>query len=149
MLDRACDAGLATQAWQLAWAADSALELQGHWADFGTAWTLALSAASTLRDARANAYARRRLAYAFTLLARDDEADGHLSEALRLYQEIGDLVGQSVVHHSLSHLYEQRHDLGRAPHHAERALGMLGGGRRPRRAGGGAQRHRLVSRTTR
>jgi DNA-binding SARP family transcriptional activator/tetratricopeptide (TPR) repeat protein len=122
VLGRAGDSGLATQCWQLAWAADSALELQAHWQDFADAWQIAQSVAAALPDSRAQAFACRRLAYAYLLLGRDGEADAQLSHALRMYEEAGDLIGQSVVHHSLSYLYDRKHDLERALHHAERAL---------------------------
>ncbi|GIF64113.1 SARP family transcriptional regulator [Asanoa ishikariensis] len=122
VLGRASDLGISTQAWQLAWAADSALERQGHWSDFAHAWQLALSVAGTLPDVRAQAFAHRRLAYACMLLGHDDNAGAQLSQALRLYESSGDAFGQSVVHHSLSNLYDHRQDPTRALHHAEQAL---------------------------
>ncbi|REF99696.1 DNA-binding SARP family transcriptional activator [Asanoa ferruginea] len=122
VLDRARDPDVARQAWQLAWAVDSALERQGHWSELAHAWRLALSIATALPDLRAQAFAQRRLAQACTLLGRDAEADAHLGQALRLYEDAADDAGQAIVHHSLSCVYEQRHDFERALHHAEHAL---------------------------
>ncbi|GIF58154.1 AfsR/SARP family transcriptional regulator [Asanoa iriomotensis] len=122
VLDGAGDSDVAKQAWQLAWAADSALERQGHWSDLAHAWRLALSIATALPDLRGQAFAQRRLAQACTLLGRDAEADAHLGQALRLYEDAADHAGQAIVHHSLSCVYEQRDDYKRALHHAEHAL---------------------------
>ncbi len=122
VLGSATDLGMRTQVWQLAWAADSALERQGHWSDFAHAWRLALSVAGTLRDVRAQAFAHRRLAYAYMLLGHETDAGAQLSQALRLYEKSGDALGQAVVHHSLSNLYDHRQDPTRALHHAEQAL---------------------------
>jgi tetratricopeptide (TPR) repeat protein len=71
---------------------------------------------------RAQAFAHRRLAYACMLLGHDADAGVQLSQALRLYENSGDAYGQSVVHHSLSNLYDHGQDPTRALHHAEQAL---------------------------
>jgi transcriptional regulator with XRE-family HTH domain/Tfp pilus assembly protein PilF len=115
---RAADAGLARQTWQLAWAADTALERLGHWQDLVESWKLALAA---IADTQARAYGHRRLAHGFTLLGRDTEAEAELGEVLRLYEESGDLTGQAVTHHSLSFMYDSLDDVGRARQHAELA----------------------------
>jgi tetratricopeptide (TPR) repeat protein/transcriptional regulator with XRE-family HTH domain len=118
VLGRAADSGLARRTWQLAWAADTALERLGHRQDFVTAWELALA---DTRDTRARAYGHRRLAHGFTLLGRDAEAEAELRKVLRLYEETGDLTGQAVTHHSLSYMYDTLDDVVRAMHHAELA----------------------------
>ncbi|WP_213005884.1 AfsR/SARP family transcriptional regulator [Paractinoplanes toevensis] len=119
VLGRAAESGLERQTWQLAWAADSALDRLGHWPDLVGSWELALGAT---RDTRALAYAHRRLAHGFTLLGRDAEAEAQLREVLRLYEEADDLTGQAITHHSLSYMYDTRDDVERALHHSELAL---------------------------
>ncbi|GIF23614.1 DNA-binding SARP family transcriptional activator/tetratricopeptide (TPR) repeat protein [Actinoplanes tereljensis] len=119
VLGRAAETGQGRAAWQLAWAADTALERLGHWHDLVSSWERALRVAP---DTAARAYAHRRLAHGFTLLGRDAEAEAQLQEVLRLYEQAGDLTGQAVTHHSLSYMYDTRDDVERALHHSELAL---------------------------
>jgi DNA-binding SARP family transcriptional activator/tetratricopeptide (TPR) repeat protein len=119
ILGRAAETGLDRQTWQLAWAADTALERLGHWQDFVGSWELALG---VTRDPRARAYAHRRLAHGFTLLGREAEAEAQLRAVLRLYEEAGDLTGQAITHHSLSYMYDTLDNVDRALHHSELAV---------------------------
>jgi len=114
--------GFDRQAWQLAWAMDTFLYRQGPWHDLVTVWQAALSAGRLRDDAAAQAYAHRRLARAYTLLDRPDDAVAAFQRALDLYCRDGDLAGQAHAHHDLSILYERLGRLPDALRHAELAL---------------------------
>ncbi|MCO8273648.1 tetratricopeptide repeat protein [Actinoplanes sp. TRM 88003] len=109
--------------WQLAWTLDTFLYRQGPWHDLVTVWEAALA---TVGHDRARAYAYARLARAWTLLDRPDEADRDYQLALDHYEQADDIAGQSSTHHELAILRERQGRLPDALAHAERALEISG-----------------------
>jgi tetratricopeptide (TPR) repeat protein len=114
--------GFDKQPWQLAWALDTFLYRQGPWHDLVTVWQAALSAGRRRDDLAAQGYAHRRLARAYTLLDRPDDADRSYQDALDLYRRAGDRGGQAHTRHDLAILYERRGRLPDALRQAEQAL---------------------------
>ena len=108
-----------TRPWQLAWTLDTFLYRQGPWHDLLTVWQAALS---TVSGPRARAYAHGRLARAYTLLDRGDDADRHYRRALARYRQAGDRAGQAAIHHELAILFERQGRMPDALAQAERAL---------------------------
>lgn len=118
--------GFDRQSWQLAWAMDTYLYRQGPWHDLVTVWQAALAAGRRLGDLAAQAYAHRRLARAYTLLDRPDDAARGYRRALGLYCQAGDLGGQAHTHHDLAILFERHGRLPDALRQAELALAATG-----------------------
>jgi tetratricopeptide (TPR) repeat protein len=107
--------------WQLAWTLDTFLYRQGPWHDLLTVWQAALSTVSGLRP---RAYAHSRLARAYTLLDRGDDADRHYQRALAHYRRAGDRDGQAATHHELAILFERQGRMPDALAQAKRALDL-------------------------
>ncbi|HEV7965021.1 MAG TPA: BTAD domain-containing putative transcriptional regulator [Actinoplanes sp.] len=114
--------GFDKQTWQLAWALDTFLYRQGPWHDLVTVWQAALSAGRQRDNPTAQAYAHRRLARAYTLLDRPDDADRSYQDALDLYRRAGDHGGQAHTLHDLAILFERQGRMPDALRQAEQAL---------------------------
>jgi tetratricopeptide (TPR) repeat protein len=125
MLHRAADNGLATYAWQLAWALDTYLYRRGDWSDEADAWRTALQVDPPLDDATAQATALRRLARADTQLGRYADAEADLRQARDLYLNTGDLAGQAHTHHAQGYLWQQQDQPAEALKHASDALALF------------------------
>ena len=122
VLALAAESGSDTHAWQLPWGMAPFLQARGHWQDWATTQRTALAAAIRLEDIAAQALSSRLLANACTDLNELDQARGHYTSSLTLYQQLGNRRGEAKVEHSLSVLagHQGRHvdALG----HAEQAL---------------------------
>ncbi|WP_433301021.1 tetratricopeptide repeat protein [Actinoplanes sp. CA-030573] len=123
---QARDEGLDTQAWQLSWALDSFLNEERRWDDEGAAWAVALDAATTLADGPALAYAYSFLAVADARRQRFAEAQLHMSRALGLVEEAGDVAGTAECRFILSYLWWLQGDQQRALAEAETSLELFG-----------------------
>jgi tetratricopeptide (TPR) repeat protein/transcriptional regulator with XRE-family HTH domain len=97
---------------------------QGHWHDWADAAHAALAAAQRIRDVREQGYAHRGLAQAYTWLGRFDEVGDHSRQALDMFGQAGDKVGQAHTHYTVAYLWEQRADHGAALVHAQQALDL-------------------------
>jgi DNA-binding SARP family transcriptional activator/tetratricopeptide (TPR) repeat protein len=117
----AAGAGRDTHAWQLAWALDTVLHRRGRWHEWAGVWRAALPAAGRLPHPAA-AYARRLRGDAVARLGDHEQAQAHLQQALRLYTEAADLVGQAQTHHDLGYLWGRWSRPDRALEHAQQAL---------------------------
>ena len=114
--------GLDTHVWQLAWALDTYLIRVGHWRHGTQVAESALAATLRLADPLAEAQARRQLAYAYTFLGRNADAEPHLERALALFAAAGDRIGQGDAHRGLARTHARRRRFFPALEHAERAL---------------------------
>jgi transcriptional regulator with XRE-family HTH domain/tetratricopeptide (TPR) repeat protein len=123
-VERAAVTGFDTHTWQLTWSLWTFLDWYGHWHDQITAGRAALAGAERLADSYAQAITHRGLTHAYTRLYRLDDAHSHLSQALDLATEAGDLTGQGHNHHALAYLWEQRGRLDLALDHARRSLDL-------------------------
>lgn len=121
-IDHAARAGYDTPAWQLTWAVSTFLDRQGHWHDWAVACLAAVAAAVRLADLGTQAWARRTLARAYTRLGRFNDADTELRDALGLYRESADQVGQADTHHYLVIMLSRQNLLTGALDHARQFL---------------------------
>ena len=151
VIQAAADTGHPTHAGQLPHMLVPFFERQGHWHDFAATHRIAL-AATQGADQQGQAYAQLRIGQALARAFRPEEARPQLTEALRLFEGLGDLAGQSDVHfflgitchrqeqnrEALAHM-QQAVDLARA-HGAYRPWAR----RRPQRPGLGPRRTRRL-----
>lgn len=118
-------AGLDTHTWQLVWTLADFQQWRGLWHDRAANLHTALEAAHRLDHRAEQARAHRGLGYAYTRMARNDDAHTHLRLALDLYDELGDPVGQARAHHGLSYLLERQGNARAGLAHAEKALNLF------------------------
>jgi tetratricopeptide (TPR) repeat protein/transcriptional regulator with XRE-family HTH domain len=121
-LSLAAGSGFDTHAWQLPWAMTTFLEIRGHWQEWAVTQRIALAAATRLGDTAAQALSGRLLANACIDLGDHDQARGHLASSLRLYQRLGNRLGEAKVHRSLHLLADRQGRYVDALGHAEQAL---------------------------
>jgi tetratricopeptide (TPR) repeat protein len=127
-LRRAADEGFDVPVLQLAWALRTFHVYGGHRGAMATVWRAAILAAQRIGRLDLAAEAHRCVALAATYVDDHDEAHAHYQQALRLFAEAGDDVGQGYTHQSLALLSERRDDPRGALHHAERAVAMFRSG---------------------
>jgi tetratricopeptide (TPR) repeat protein len=124
-VDYAATTGFDTHTWQLAWTLRMFFYRRGRWHDLVATSRAAVGAARRLANLPAQAQAHRNLAYAYTQLSRFDEAHTHLTHALDLTTQTGDLTGQAYTHQRLSSLWEQWGNYPQALDHAWQALNLF------------------------
>jgi tetratricopeptide (TPR) repeat protein len=91
-----------THAWQLPWTMVDYFERQGHWLDWSDTHQTALAAARGHGGREGQARARVGLGRACQWLGQVDESRTHLWQALRLFDALGDPLGQALAHVQLS-----------------------------------------------
>lgn len=125
-IDLAATAGLATHAWQLAWAIGDVLDWRGLWPAMVASQTTAMHAAQQDGDDRGVAHCCRLLGRAYIRVGRWDEAESLLLQAVRLFDALGDPVGEANSHIALSRIHEQHGRMPAALSHSQRALDLFG-----------------------
>jgi DNA-binding SARP family transcriptional activator len=90
--------GFDVHAWQLAYSLETLFFRRGHWHDWAATQRTALAAACRLGDRHAQALARSGIANAQIAAGDLTDALGHLTIALRLREESGDVTGQARIH---------------------------------------------------
>jgi DNA-binding SARP family transcriptional activator len=125
LIDYAAEHGFDEYAWQIPWAMAAYLHRRGRWRRYGVTQTIALAAAERLGDKRALAHTHYELAHAQSLLNDYHAADPHMREALELFRDLGDRVGEAVVLHGLSIMLEGQGRYGEALTHVLDALRMV------------------------
>lgn len=118
-------AGLDTHAGQLARVLEHFLQRQGHWPDWVATQHLALRAAVRSGDRRAQAQAHHGFPRAYTRLTRLAEAQAAFSQALALFEEVGDRLGEGYVHLNLSTFFGYQGHHRDALRHSLRALDLF------------------------
>jgi tetratricopeptide (TPR) repeat protein len=118
----AAAAGFDTHTWQLAWTLWAFLDGRGHWHDQAIVGQAAVAAAQRLADPTTQARTHRILAFAYTRLARLDDAHTQLRDALDLATQAGDQTQQAHTHLYLSHLWMRRGQPVQALPHGRQAL---------------------------
>jgi len=113
-----------TCTWQLAWTLADFQQWRCLWLDRAASLLSALEAARRLDHRAEQARAHRGLGYAYTRLARNDDAHVHFRHALNLYTELGDPIGQGRAHHGLSYVLERQGNMLAALRHADKALSL-------------------------
>ncbi|MDG4790445.1 BTAD domain-containing putative transcriptional regulator [Micromonospora sp. WMMD1102] len=122
MIRLAVRAGFDTHAWQLAWTLDDFLDRRGHWADQASSQETALAAARSLADLPGQAQAHTSLGRVYQKLARYDDADAHLRQALDIFGQLGDDAGRARAHYNRAQVSERRGRYEEALRHAQAAL---------------------------
>lgn len=111
--------------WQLPWALEGFLDLQGHWNELATSQRTALATAQRLGDHAAAAHAQRHIGHACFWLGFANDARGHLSSALVLYKLVGDCISQARVELDLVRVLESADRYNDALDHSNQALSLF------------------------
>jgi tetratricopeptide (TPR) repeat protein len=119
---QAADLGFDRHAWQIPLSAARFLGLQGYWDDWAAVEHDALASAQRLRDQAAQARLRIVSGHACMHSGRDQDALGHLREALRLYGQTGDRAGRARAHVAFSLVLNRQGKHSEAFGHAQHAL---------------------------
>jgi tetratricopeptide (TPR) repeat protein/transcriptional regulator with XRE-family HTH domain len=120
-------------AWQIPWAMQTFFFRRGHWHDFAAVQRTAVTAALRLDDVPGQAHAYHGLGRASALIGSFDEAQDHLSLALRLYQQLGDRTDEARLHIDAGCAFARQGRYEDALRHAQQArelyrtLGHLAG----------------------
>jgi tetratricopeptide (TPR) repeat protein len=118
----AAAAGFDAHAWQLPAAFIRYLDRHGHWHDWGEVQATAHAAAQRLGDMSAQACVVRTAGLLSMRLGSYQEARGHFREALTIYSDLGDEVGQARAHGDMASTYSIQDRYRDALAHSERAL---------------------------
>jgi tetratricopeptide (TPR) repeat protein/transcriptional regulator with XRE-family HTH domain len=118
----AAGSGSDTRAWLLPRVMASFLQIRGHWQDWAATQRTALAAATDLGETGAQAVCSRLLATAYAELGDHDLARAHFASGLRLYQRLGDNLGEASVQQGLGMLAEREGRYADALGHSEQAL---------------------------
>jgi tetratricopeptide (TPR) repeat protein len=97
----------------------------GHFSDWIETWQAGLAAAGHLRRPAAQSMARGFLGFACAHAGRHAEALDHLSRALSLAEQAGDLARQAHLHIFLSAAWSMREDHRQALSHATSARSLF------------------------
>jgi DNA-binding SARP family transcriptional activator/Tfp pilus assembly protein PilF len=124
-IDRAAAAGLATHAWQLAWALVDFFHRRGHWHEWAATQRTALAATRRAGDRLGQAEAHRLLGLACLRLGDLDVARRHLLDALGLFAALGDPAGQASSHRGLGRVAARHGRYDEALGHAEQTLELF------------------------
>jgi tetratricopeptide (TPR) repeat protein len=116
--------GWGTHAWQLAWTLTDYLARQGQWHNLAVTQRLALTAIGTHSGPRGKALAHQGIGRACQGLGRHAEACTHLEQALALFTQLGDQLGQAETHLILSWVLDGQDRPDDALHRAEQALSL-------------------------
>jgi tetratricopeptide (TPR) repeat protein len=121
----AADRGWHRMVWQLAWTLTTFHDRRGYLHDDLLVWQAGLAAAQYEGDPAILILVHRRLGGACARMGRHADALDHLSHALNLAQDIGDLPAQAHTHTALAWTWEQQGDDQRALEHAVSALHLI------------------------
>jgi DNA-binding SARP family transcriptional activator/tetratricopeptide (TPR) repeat protein len=121
-LDKAAVEGFDAHAWRLAWSLVEFLDRRGQWRELIAAQLAGAEVARRLGERAGAARAHRDLARASVHLADFASAHHHLRQALDLYCELDDGLGQAHVQLNLGFALERE---GRHPEALERNLAAL------------------------
>ncbi len=112
--------GPSTRTWQLAWTLSTYLLRRGLWNDQAQVCQRALSAARRAGDQLGEAQCLQRLALGYAKSGRITLSKPLLSEAVRLFEIIGDLPSQALIHRTLVWIAERQELSAEMLMHAQR-----------------------------
>jgi DNA-binding SARP family transcriptional activator/tetratricopeptide (TPR) repeat protein len=124
VIAQAAAAGFDTHAWQLPWALKDYFALRGHWRDQISAQRIAVAAAGRLGDLAGQARSLHCLGCAQSMSSGGRAGRAHLTQALGLFRELGDQLGQSAVHRSFAIAFDFQHRPEQALGHARQVLAL-------------------------
>jgi DNA-binding SARP family transcriptional activator/tetratricopeptide (TPR) repeat protein len=116
--------GFDSYAWQLPWALADYFARTGHWAALAGTHRTALAAALRLGDRAGQARAHQCLGYAQVISEPGQTSYPHLTQALVLYQELGDQMGQAWIHRGFSLALDAQRRHRAALGHARKVLSL-------------------------
>jgi tetratricopeptide (TPR) repeat protein/transcriptional regulator with XRE-family HTH domain len=90
--------------WQIPWLMQTFLFRRGHWQDFVTLQRRAVDVAVRLADVEGQAYAHHGLGRSCGLTGSYQEADEHLSLALRLFRQLGQRTAEARCRIDMGHV---------------------------------------------
>ncbi|HZM75466.1 MAG TPA: BTAD domain-containing putative transcriptional regulator [Candidatus Limnocylindrales bacterium] len=100
--------GMDRHAWQLAWTLADFYQREGHWAAWTSTQRIALAAVRRLGDQAGLARLCLTSARALSLLGEYEEAVARIQQALELFREQDDLLGEGHSHLGLGWVYERQ-----------------------------------------
>ena len=118
----AARSGLDVIAWQLPWAFAPFLQTRGHWQEWAATQRTAVSAATRLGAAAAQAVCNRLLGAACCDLGDYETSSRLLAASLTLYQRHGNRLGEAKVQQNLATLAEAEGRYADVLGHSENAL---------------------------
>jgi DNA-binding SARP family transcriptional activator/tetratricopeptide (TPR) repeat protein len=124
VIARAADVGFDTHAWQLPWTLVTFLYRTGRWHEWTSLQRSALEAAERIGDYNAQARSQLDSGYACVVRACYDGAHRHLRQALGLFRQLDDEVGQARAHNALAMAFEGQGRHSEALDHAKRSLDL-------------------------
>jgi len=124
-ITHAAESGLTRHAWQLPWSLATFLDLRACWEDLIDTQSIALTAATSLKDERAQALVRDRLGFFCLLRGQHDDAAEHFEQALEQFRQLGDQIGEARVHLNVSLLLERQGRHAAAARRDKRALSLF------------------------
>ncbi|GLH98635.1 ATP-binding protein [Phytohabitans aurantiacus] len=119
--------GLPAHARHLAWTVGSFQNLRSYWQDWLAGLRIALTAADQFDDRAWLARIHLALIGVYAWLGRYDDSRDHARQALDLYRELGDIVGQARCHRNLCLTFEREGRPHDALEHAIRSRDLLRG----------------------
>ncbi|MFD5555722.1 BTAD domain-containing putative transcriptional regulator [Streptomyces sp. NPDC127068] len=117
--------GLDAHTRELTWAMATFLSRRSLWSELAATHLLGLAAAQRSGDHRWQAHAHGELAIAEAESGRPEDARLHFAQALDMYQELDDPVGEARTRLSLSWWYDRQQDLPGSLRENERALALF------------------------
>ena len=106
---QAGELGFDRHAWQLPWAARLFFDRHGYWHDQVTIQRTAIAAAQRLGDLVAQAHVYRDLGTTYARLGFLARAHRYSTQALDLYREAGDRLGEARAHNEIAAIAMQQH----------------------------------------
>jgi tetratricopeptide (TPR) repeat protein/transcriptional regulator with XRE-family HTH domain len=107
LVDQAAQAGLDSLVWQLGELLTTFFDRRGYWEGLRSAGQIMLTASARMSDQGKQAAAYHRLGQSCNRLDYRDEARAHFGQALNVYRQLGDNIGQGRVHSSLGALSDR------------------------------------------
>ncbi|WBB71240.1 BTAD domain-containing putative transcriptional regulator [Micromonospora sp. WMMD1128] len=124
-IEQAVADGLDRPAWRLSWAMANFLPRRGHRHDWERVGRAGVTVARRLGDPATVAEAHRLHGSSCVELRRFDDARADYRQALSLYHDLGDRVGQAFIYRCLGWLAEEQGELAEALRHDEQALTLF------------------------
>jgi tetratricopeptide (TPR) repeat protein/transcriptional regulator with XRE-family HTH domain len=121
----AAESGFDGHAWRIGLALWDFLDRRGHLHQLVPIQGIALAAATRLGDVAGQAMSSRLLAMSYATLGDFDQVLGHYQNALGLYRQAGNRLGEAKVHQGLAYVAERQGRYTDALGHSEQALGLF------------------------
>ncbi|MEU6248578.1 BTAD domain-containing putative transcriptional regulator [Glycomyces sp. NPDC047010] len=108
LVEHAAALGLDGHCWQLAWAASEYLHRAGHWHDLARSWETVRARTGPHTEGEVMVRVERRLAFAYSLLDRFEEAHELLDRSLEQCRDLGNPGGEGHVHQLRGYVWRRQ-----------------------------------------